>query len=764
MGFRPLVYRIAKRAGVAGYVRNMGGAEVEIYLEGTRESIERFFKLFWREKPAAVLIERILVEKACPRGVRDFAILPSSSSSLVRSVIPPDFAICDECLREVLDSTNKRRYRYPFNSCVFCGPRFSMMYDSPWDRDRTAMRNFPLCSECLKEYMDPSNVRRFHAQGISCAMCGPRVMLLTRDGEPVNCKDPLREAARLIDEGHIVAIKGVGGFHIACLASNDDVVLKLRKRKRRPEKPFAVMALDVDTASKLVELDEKALEILRSPQRPILLLPLREDAPVSRYVAPGLAHLGVFLPYTALHYLLLSETKDRFAIMTSGNVHGKPMCIKNDQALRELRDIVDFFLVHNREIVNRVDDSVIRFTAGEPVLLRRGRGYAPYWIKVPLRTEGTIVCLGALLQNAGAIMFEDKVVLTQYIGDCDDFDTLLDLEHYLNVIARMYRANLTNAVFVCDLHPRYTTTNLAEILAEKHHGKLLRVQHHWAHIASAMADRGIQPGEEVIGVAIDGAGYGEDGQIWGGEIMTCTYLDYRRVAHLEYVPMPGGDLAVEYPLRMAIAHLYKIYDEEEIRRILSSLGLLKRGLKQGEDELRVTLNLCRKPTILTSSMGRLLDAVSALLGICLRRTYEGEPAIKLEETAHKCRRDPVVLDLRVESEGDKYIIRTTEIFEYIVNNIDRLDKALLARSILYSIGLAIGKCIKIVRSRAHDKVVLSGGASVNEFIVQGIIEVLKDTSIKVLLPKKVPPNDGGIALGQAVIAAMISERQAPGDL
>ena len=755
-GFRPLIYRIARRAGVRGYVRNLGGAEVEIYLEGSRDSIEKFFKLFWLEKPSVVIVERVVVEKTSPKGFNDFKILSSSRESLVRSAVPPDFSICDECLREVLNPLDKRRYRYPFNSCVFCGPRFSMMYDTPWDRENTAMRDFPLCPDCLREYTDPDNLRRFHGQGISCAVCGPKVTLLTRDGEKVECRDPISEAAKLINEGYIVAVKGIGGFHLACLASDDDVVLKLRARKRRPQQPFAVMALDLNTAMRLVEVNEQAARILTSPQRPIVLLPAKENAPVSKYVAPGLSHIGVFLPYTALHYLILLEVKDHFAIMTSGNTHGKPMCTKNEQALAQLRDIADYFLIHNREIINRVDDSVVRFTAGELLILRRGRGYAPYWIEIPLRTKSTIVCLGALLQNAGALMFDNKVVLTQYIGDCDDIDTLYELEHYIHVLARMYRVSLEGAVFVCDLHPRYTTTMLAEMLADKYKGSLIRVQHHWAHIASAMADRGVNPDEEVVGIAIDGIGYGEDGQIWGGEILVCSYRNYRRAAHLEYVPMPGGDLAVEYPLRMTISFLSRILDDAEIKRLLRKLRLVDRGLRYGEEELEIILKQCRGQSILTSSMGRLLDAVSALLDICLVRTYEGEPAIKLEAEAFKSKSEPLLIDIPVRYVGDRYVIETTSLFRTILDLIEsNYDRSLIAKSVLYSIGRALGRCVKAVRTGRHRRVVISGGAAVNEFIVRGIIDELSNTDLKILLPRRVPPNDGGIALGQAAIAAAL---------
>ncbi len=737
-------------------MKNLGGAEVEIHVEGPRENIEKFFKLFWKTKPDCIVVEKVVVRRCRPLNLSDFYIEKSGREATARSVVPPDFSVCEECLREVLDPSNWRRYRYAFNSCVFCGPRFSMMYDNPWDRENTAMRDFPLCEHCLREYTDPTNIRRFHAQGISCKLCGPRLWLCDKDGNLIETKDPISEVAKLIDEGHIVAIKGLGGFHIACLATDDDVVLRLRRRKRRPEQPFAVMVLDLDTAEKLVHVDDEARIVLTSFRKPILLLPMREDAPISRYVAPGLAHLGIFLPYTSLHYLILRELRDHFAIMTSGNVHGKPMCTKNEQALRELRDIVDYFLLHDRDIVNRVDDSVVRFTAGRLVLLRRARGYAPYWIRTPISTERTIVCLGALLQNAGALMFEDKVVLTQYIGDCDDLDTLLELEHYIKVLARMYRLELKGALFVCDLHPKYETTLLAQRLAEENEGELLQVQHHWAHIASAMASLGVHPDEEVIGVAIDGVGYGLDGHVWGCEIMYVTYRDMRRVGHLKYVKMLGGDLATYYPVRMLISYLMDILEPRDIVKILRERGLVD-GLRYGEEELDLVLSQYESERVLTSSIGRLLDSVSALLRICLRRTYEGEPAIKLEARAFRAyfrKMKPELLELEIRG-GDPYIIDPSKMFEYLLN-IDYRDEHKVEKAaldVLFSIGYAIGMLVKKVRKRNIRKVIVSGGAAVNEFIIRGIISALEGADLQVLLPRDVPANDGGIALGQAVIAA-----------
>jgi len=755
-GFRPFIYRIAKKANVRGYIRNRGGAEVEIYIEGSRGEIEKFFKYFWKEKPESFIIDKVHVEKVEPLGYEDFRILKSSSIKLKRSAIPPDFAVCDECLREVLNINDYRRYRYAFNSCVVCGPRFSMMYNTPWDRENTAMKDFPLCKDCLAEYEDPNNIRRFHAQGISCKICGPKLWLVDRNGERIECEDPIRETAKLIDEGYIVAIKGIGGFHIACLASDDDVVLKLRRRKRRPEKPFAVMVLDVDVGRRLAYIDDYAEKILKSVQRPIVLLPVREDSPLSRYVAPGLAHVGIFLPYTPLHYLILMELKDRFAIMTSGNVHGKPMCIDNNEALKKLKDIVDYFLLHNREIVNRVDDSVLRISNRRAILLRRSRGYAPYWIKVPLEIpEDTyIIAVGALLQNVGAIMFEDKVVLTQYIGDCDDFETLEDLRKYIFKIMNMLRIEINDkSIVVSDLHPQYDTTRLASEISREFNIKHVKVQHHWAHIASAMADYGIHPDREVIGIAIDGVGFGEDGNIWGGEILIAKYDNYVRIGHLKYVKMLGGDLATEYPARMVLSYLAEVYGIDEACKILIKTGLTK-YLKYGVDEIEILSKLYEREKIYTSSTGRFLDAVSTLLGICGVRTYEGEPAMKLEACGLKARRRSIDIEFPIVYNDGKYVIDTVEAFRQVYEYyIEGLDICEIAYAVQYNLGRAFGKICKILSNRSRNIVVMSGGAAVNEIIMKGVEDEISNTGLKLILPSKVPVNDGGISFGQAVIVA-----------
>jgi len=752
VGFRPFVYRVASRSGVRGFVRNVGGSEVEIWVEGDDESINEFFNLFARELPPPALIEEIVVSRAEPRGYSGFSIERSARSIVARSAIPPDLAVCSECLREVLDPRD-RRFRYPFNSCAWCGPRYSMMYSVPYDRENTSMRAFPLCSECLAEYTDPNNVRRFHAQGISCPRCGPRLRLLTSSGEVVECRDPIEEAAKLINEGHIVAVKGVGGYHIACLASDDDVVRRLRERKRRPTKPFAIMALSIDVVERLVYLEPPgARALLESPQRPIVLLPKREDSPVAPSVSPGMVFEGVFLPYTPLHYLLLSSVREGFAVMTSGNVHGEPMCRDMECVERALRTVVDYVLDHDREIVHRVDDSVTRFTDGEPVVLRRGRGYAPMWIRIPIELEREVVALGAHLQTAGGVGFSDRAVLTPFIGDLDTPRALEDLWRELSFLIDAYRIDLSRAVVVVDKHPAYPSRALGEELCREKGCRVIEVQHHHAHVVATAMDRGIPLDDWVAGIAIDGVGYGDDGAVWGGEVMAVRLGEYRRIARLEYIPYTSDRDAV-YPARFATLMLSKALGPERALEEATRLGL-HRLVPGGELELEACLRASRR-AVPTSSTGRVLDAISTVLWVCSVRTYEGEPAIALESAALRGREIEEAPEVPTRLGSDGVLeIETTRLLLWVI---EAREQGYSVESIAYTALLRLGEALGRAARRAAPSsiVVLGGGAAVNTVIVRGIRRALSECGSKALLPRRTPPNDGGIALGQIGVAAYI---------
>ena len=741
VGFRPFIKRIAVKSGVKGYVKNLGGGEVIIRIEGSRESIKNFFKLFQDEKPKPAEIIYMKTLKKEVEGFKSFDILKSSSKLIKLSIIPPDIGICEDCIREI-ESTS-RWNNYPFNSCAWCGPRFSMMYKSPYDRENTSMNDFPLCPKCTHEYRDINNIRRFHAQGISCPECGPKIWLTANNGDKIECSDPIKKAAELISEGYIIAIKGIGGFHIACRADSDDIVLTLRKRKRRPEKPFAIMARDLNVVEKLAYISKIESELLTSPQRPIVLLRSKEDAPLSKYIAPGLNNIGIMLPYSGIHYLLLKHFKPGYMIMTSGNYYNKPMERDNKTALDRLNQIVDYFLLHNREIVNRVDDSVIRTTMGKPVFLRRGRGYAPRWLITPYNLDRPVIAFGAELQNVGAIGVENKIIPTQFIGDTDEFENLMELERYLKWFIGVYGIDIKNAILVADKHPKYNSRLLAEKWADKYGIRLFEVQHHCAHANAILCEFKVSNG---IVITMDGAGYGDDGAIWGGEILNIAEDRYERIGHLQYHVMPGGDLATYYPIRMLISILASEYKFEKVISELQAIGL-DRHVKT-ENELEIIKFLLRQGKPLTSSTGRLLDAVATLLKICSYRTYEGEPAMKLEAYSE----DGSLIEelLKPIFYGSKpTIIRSSHIVKMILENLDNYDHKDLAYTLQYYVGYSLGKVAAKEADRlGHNYIYVSGGAAVNNFIVKGITDALGEFNIKLRMHRELPPGDGCISTGQ----------------
>ncbi len=677
-----------------------------------------------------------------PVGYNGFKILKSSDSRSILSMIPPDIAICDECIKEIEDPSS-RWYRYPFNSCAYCGPRFSMIYKIPYDRENTSMNEFPLCSECKSEYEDINNIRRYHAQGISCPKCGPRLWLTNSKGDIIDDDDPIKTASELIREGCIVAIKGLGGFHIACRADNDEIVNTLRIRKKRPMKPFALMARDLNVIEKLAILVEEARELLTAPQRPIVLLPRREDAPLSKYVAPGLDTVGVMLPYTGIHYMLLKEYEDGYMIMTSGNYYNKPMEIDNESALKNLSGIVDYFLLHNRRIVNRVDDSVIRFTSGRPVFLRRGRGYAPRWIETSWKTDRVILSFGADLQNTFTIYISNKAIISQYIGDLEEFETLEDFEKYLNFFIKTYGVDVSKSIIVADKHPKYLSRYLADKWRDKYTSEIKYIQHHVAHSYAVLGEYSTNEG---IVIAIDGVGYGDDGMIWGGEVIHIRYDSYERIAHLEYHKMPGGDLATIYPIRMLISILSKIFGFEKAIEYIGGLNLTK--YLRDLNELDAIKYAIKNTNLMTSSMGRFLDAVSTLLDICGYRSYEGEPAMKLEAFSKRGHLIDEFIDRPYYLRNN--IIRTSMIMKDLIDNLENYRAEDLAYTVQYVLGYELGlTAVKTADLYGYSSIYISGGAAVNDIIIKGVLNALSEHGLKLKMHYELPPGDGSISFGQA---------------
>ncbi len=740
VGFRPFIYRLARRYSLKGYVLNRGGSEVEIWVEGEEKDLRRFIEDLRKDKPKPAQIYNINVESANLYGYKEFTIKKSLSTVASFSMIPPDIGICEYCLAEIKDE-NSRWYNYPFNSCAWCGPRFSMMYTIPYDRDNTSMRDFPLCDKCRSEYNDPNNVRRFHAQGISCPVCGPRLWLADKFGKKINVDDPLKEAAKLIDEGFIVGIKGIGGFHIASLSTNDEVVLKLRKRKKRPQKPFAIMALNVRYVKEFANITEKHIKILESSEKPIVLVPKKFSSKISVYVSPGLNTIGVMLPYSGIHYLLLSNTIDKFLIMTSGNMPGHPLIKDNKTAIKELSDIVDYFVLHNREIVNRVDDSVIRFTNRRISFLRRSRGYAPKWLNVPFKFNSSVIALGAYLSNVGSIGFERYIVPTQYIGDMDNLDNIDFLLNSLEFLMRNYSVRWDKSIIVSDLNPRYPTTILARRMASRYNVQYIGVQHHYAHLIATAIENGLVLDDEfAVGIAMDGVGLGSDGTVWGGEVMKVSFSEYHRIGHLDYITMPFGDISTKYPLLLLAGFLYEEKGEEGLKKFLK---VSEKSLLPDSFDENVFMREYRSFSR-TSSVGRFLELIATILGMYPLRTYEGELEMKLESMAYG---GSLINNLKIEV--DKNIILTRDFIHKILEKRNIYSRKDLAYTTLFRLGEALGRlAMRVAQDNNINFILVSGGAAVNDFIIKGIEKSVK--KLNILYNKELPPGDGNISVGQVV--------------
>ncbi|MFB3888407.1 MAG: carbamoyltransferase HypF [Candidatus Bathyarchaeia archaeon] len=741
VGFRPFVYRTAVAHGLNGYVRNRGDAGVEILLEGTDEAIQAFIRDLQEQKPPQARIHNITGKLLTGKDkYTQFTIVKSSpEAELSGSVVPPDSAICSDCLRELRDPKDPR-FDYFFITCVNCGPRFTLIERLPYDRENTTMREFPLCGLCLGEYEDPAN-RRFHAQTVACPLCGPKAYLTTRNGEEVQASDPVREAGRLLSEGSVVAVKGYGGFHLACSVTDEKPLTRLRESKHRLAKPFAIMARSLQAAQSFAEVNSKEQELLTSQARPIVLLNKSSSYTLSPLVAPDLHNVGVMLPYSAMHYMLFDRVGDAAFVMTSANPPNQPIVNDNTEALRTLGGTVDYFLLHNRKIAQRCDDSVTRVHGIRNAFIRRSRGFAPAPVMLRQRAKHCVVGLGGELNNASCVLNGGKAFISQHIGDAENVETKRFLQD-----ATEHLIHLTNShvdTVACDLHPKFNTTALARELAERNGWRLIQVQHHHAHIAALMAEHGVK---ETVGIACDGYGYGTDGAAWGGEILHCTHgsTSFKRLAHLERQPLLGGDAATRFPLRIAAGILNKRIDVTPW--LLQNAG----QLPHGEAEAQLILAQLKKPAGIpeTTSLGRVLDAAAAVLGICHERTYEGEAAMKLESAAIKGRD---ALRLEPEIHGD--VLDTTNLLHAVFENRGSTSETDLAYSVhaYLSHGLAELAVQKAVE-KGVGTVGFSGGAAVNVLLASMMRETVESAGLRFLVHEAVPAGDGGVSFGQAVVA------------
>ncbi len=756
VGFRPFVYRLAHLHSLKGYVKNLSSS-VEIAVSGEDREIKAFVEDLKEKAPPLSRIDEISIESLDEDGFSQFKIEKSGDKGGGRLVIPPDIALCSECLDELFDGKD-RRYLYPFINCTNCGQRFSLIGSTPYDREKTSMREFRMCNVCLGEYQDPLD-RRYHAQTTSCPICGPSYFLRSADGRILSYNhDAIELAAELLDKGEIIGIKGFGGFHIAS-KTEDEEVLMLRDLLGRRSQPFAIMAKSVDEIRRFAHLSEEEEAYITSFTRPILILKKKDPFPLSEHLAPGLDTIGVMLPYSPLHHILFSFSRCSSFVMTSANLPDDPMVIENQDAIDRL-GFLNYLLMSDLEIINRIDDSVIKFVSGNPLFIRRSRGYVP--LDLPLNGDRVTLSLGAELSNTFTITKNGRAVISQHIGNTHNYDALLFMREAIERMMTLLGVERFEMVY-CDLHPAYNTT----VLAPSFGTRIYQLQHHFAHALSLLGDRGARSG---VVISCDGMGYGADGRIWGGEVL---YIDldegeFERVGHLEYQRMVGGDLSAYFPLRMAFSILRRFYGSHDF--FMEYAGKFRYGKK----ELEVIEKEWERCEIMTSSCGRVLDALASLLGISYERTYEGEPAMRLEAAA-----DGDLIEMEVETakergikrfipwveygseiegeEGDLQVVRTSlllhDAFELWKRGAKRGD---LVRSFIHHLtsslcDIAIDACSKF----DVESLGFSGGCAYNRIMTRVIKERARENNLNLLLHKNVPAGDGGISFGQAQLSQVI---------
>jgi hydrogenase maturation protein HypF len=804
VGFRPFIYRLARENHLTGFITNTE-AGVSIEVEGNVEAVEAFLSRLPKEVPPLARITGFTVTDRPSNRDVDFRILPSHAGQERRVLISPDAAICDDCLAESLNPAD-RRFHYPFINCTNCGPRYTIVRDIPYDRAKTSMAVFPMCPDCQREYDDPRD-RRFHAQPNACWICGPHVELWDRTGRRIEVADPVQRVAELLAAGKIVAVKGLGGFHLAVDAMNESAVARLRERKRRVEKPFAVMAPILASLAELCELDEVSRNLLQSPAHPIVLLKKKQPERLAPSVAPFNRDLGVFLPYTPLHHLLfagkcitasqplskqlspcpprhlklhtehtealsdlcaksLSGTEDTerlgnpFAasqkgdgstlaalVMTSGNISEEPIAIDNAEAVERLRGLADYFLVHNREILLRADDSVVRVAGGRGRQVRRSRGYVP--VPIFLKDElPPVLAVGGELKNTICLTRGREAFLSQHIGDLENLESYKFFESTIAGLKRILEIEPQTLAY--DLHPDYFSTRW--VLAQEGIERV-GVQHHHAHIASCMAENRLDG--KVIGFALDGTGYGTDGNVWGGEVLVSDYRGFERVAHLDYGPMPGGSAAILEPRRMAISYLFRHFGRDFWDLDIPFVRALDR--RRTENLLKLIEHGINSP--LTSSTGRLFDAVAALAGVRERVNYEAQAAIELEAVIDEAG-EGSGYPLAIREEGGAWIIDTRPLVVALVEDLrEGVAPGVVSRRFHLGFVDVLARTAELVRGRTGlERICLSGGSFQNCFLSQHLLERLEHRGFQVFAHADVPCGDGGISLGQAMIAA---HRQTP---
>ncbi len=737
VGFRPFVYQLAQRYGLKGWVR-VANHLVEIEIDGSEVALSGFLEDLRKRSPPPARVDEVVVEKRPRSGYESFEIIENQLDDGWQS-IPADTATCDACLKECFEPTD-RRHGYPFTNCIHCGPRFTIIESLPYDRSRTTMRCFPMCDECRREYGDPRD-RRFHAQPVACPACGPKLWLHDPLGRLPE-GDPIEVCASLLKDGRIVAVKGLGGYQLACDACNPEAVERLRSRKRPYGRPFALMVPDVESAKRLCDATHIEIEALQSRARPIVLMKRRTQTALAPEVAPDLDTLGLMLPYTPIHHMLL-RSFDGPLVMTSGNLGEGPIAIGNREAVRRLGEIADDFLLHDRDIYARYGDSVVRLLGDSVVPIRRARGHAPTPLDLPFEAARDILACGAQKNSTFCLVKGSKAFMSPHIGDLQDRETLEHFEGSLETFRRLFKVE--PEVIAHDMHPDYLSTHVAHDFPAPLALRVV-VQHHHAHVVSAMAEHGIR--EPVIGVAYDGTGYGLDGAMWGGEILVAEWGSFERVGHLRYAPMIGGDAVVRKPYRMAVGYIWSLCSasEAEFQPFLAKIPigeriLLRRQFEAGHDS---------PPT---SSCGRLFDAAAALLGLRDEALYEGQPAVELEAAADWSAAD-MIYPYDLISEGAGWVIDPAAVLRALWCDYRAGRPVPIVAAAFHNTVAAftLAVCRKVRDTRGLNRVVLTGGCFQNALLTRRLLDRLAEDDFEVFAHRLVPPNDGGISLGQAVVA------------
>lgn len=755
VGFRPFIYKLAQKYNINGMVTNTTeGVTIKINAPD-KNTVEKFTSDIKIQKPYVSVIENIRAKEVTHIDFKSFKIGKSKETKDKFQLISPDIATCTLCLQDINNKQNKRRYYYPFTNCTNCGPRFTIIQKMPYDRPNTTMHKFTLCEDCAVEYNNPFD-RRFHAQPNACIKCGPKLLLVDKHGKKIDPKSPIISAAKLLRQGKIIAIKSLGGFQVACNATSDDTVLGLRKRKKRPVKPFAIMLKDIESIKKYYYLSKKEIESLTSARAPIVLLKKKaKNYTVSWYVSLYNRYEGVMLPYTPIHHLLFNHM-DIPLIMTSGNISEEPIAAENLEALEKLKDICDYFLIHNRDIYCRYDDSVIKIFKDKEMIVRRARSYSPYPVKLNMDMgKYIILAAGAHEKNTFCFLVKNYGIISQHMGDLDNVESLQFFNSTFKNYKKLFNIGRINLV-AYDKHPGYASTKFAKELEDTI--SKIEVQHHKAHIASVMAENNIN--NSIIGFAWDGTGYGDDGKIWGSEIfVTDDDLNFKRIGYLKEKVLPGGEVSIKKPYRMAMTYLYGLWTEHKNAEdkfsefVYNKLPFYKKIISNFEMDAIEKQIETEFNSPVTTSMGRFFDAVSSMLDCTHSSSFEGEAAIHLEMVADSDEKGQY--DIKIDNKDGVYVIDDYHIFSQIFGEVlNGIPKSKISAkfhntltNIILRISHIVGKTYNI------DKVALSGGVFQNNYLLGKCFDILKNNDFRVYSNFKVPVNDGGISLGQAYIAA-----------